>query len=145
MISVGQQRSLPSACVGTHFGFYDHADRDQLREAMNDLMVMSSRHQVMPWWLVWHFLLATLGELCLSPVGLSAVSKLAPARFATMLMGMWLLTSFFGGFLAGTAGELYASLPPVQVFTLSVVTLAVLALLATIVVRKVIRMMHGVS
>jgi len=34
------------------------------------------------------------------------VSKLAPAKFATMLMGLWLLTSFFGGFVAGALGEL---------------------------------------
>src|SRR5262249_33357707 len=46
-----------------------------------------------PWWLFWVYLLHTLGELCLSPVGLSMVSKLAPARLAALLMGIWYLAN----------------------------------------------------
>jgi POT family proton-dependent oligopeptide transporter len=54
-----------------------------------------------PWWLVAMFFVVTCGELCVSPVGLSLVSRLAPARFASMLMGVWFLAIFAGGFLAG--------------------------------------------
>ena len=58
-----------------------------------------------PLWLVAAYTLHTIGELCLSPVGLSLVTKLAPARFASLLMGTWFLANFFanltGGYLAG--------------------------------------------
>ncbi len=47
-------------------------------------------------WLVIFTLLATIGELYLSPVGLSLVTKLAPVRMVSMMMGVWLLSSFFG-------------------------------------------------
>src|SRR5262249_55356795 len=79
----------------------------EFRDAVNALYQQSSKFTVSSGWLFWSFILATLGELCLSPVGLSMVSKLAPARFATMLMGVWLMTSSFGNYLAGALGESY--------------------------------------
>lgn len=61
--------------------------------------------RVGPGWLVAAYLLHTLGELCLSPVGLSMVTRLSPVRFASMLMGVWFLSNFaanlMGGYLAG--------------------------------------------
>ena len=71
------------------------------RKTIQELFVRSTEFRVSPMWLFWSYIIATLGELCLSPVGLSMVSKMAPAKFATMLMGVWLLTSFFGNFAAG--------------------------------------------
>ncbi len=126
-------------------GIFLAAGNPEFRDAMTTLMIESAQHRVTPWWLVFHFVLATIGELCLSPVGLSATSKLAPKKYATMLMGLWLLTSFFGGFLAGTMGELYSKIPPIQFFTISVIALGILSLLAFAGVKKVIRMMHGVN
>jgi POT family proton-dependent oligopeptide transporter len=62
-------------------------------------------HVVSPWWLVAAYLLHTLGELCLSPVGLAMVTRLAPLRFASLLMGTWFLANFaanlLGGYVAG--------------------------------------------
>ena len=82
------------------------------RDSINDLFVKSTTFRVSPWWLFWSYILATLGELCLSPVGLSMVSKLAPAKSSTMLMGVWLLTSAFGNFAAGLLGEkLWGTVP----------------------------------
>jgi POT family proton-dependent oligopeptide transporter len=52
-------------------------------------------------------LLLTLGELYLSPIGLSLVTKVAPARIVSMMMGMWLASSFLGNFLSGAIGVLY--------------------------------------
>ena len=46
----------------------------------------------------------TLGELCISPVGLSMVTKLAPLRLASLMMGVWLLINFFANLLAGYVG-----------------------------------------
>ena len=60
-------------------------------------------------WLIGMYLFHTFGELCLSPVGLSLVSKLAPVRFSSLLMGVWFLANAGGYALAGTLGAL---LPP---------------------------------
>jgi POT family proton-dependent oligopeptide transporter len=60
-----------------------------------------------PLWPLGCTLLLTIGELYLSPVGLSLVTKVAPTRMVSMLMGMWLLSSFFGNFLSGAIGVLY--------------------------------------
>ena len=58
-------------------------------------------------WLVGCTLIYTLGELYLSPVGLSLVTKVAPARLVGMLMGMWFLSNFFGNYLSGYLGTYY--------------------------------------
>lgn len=60
-------------------------------------------------WLIVMYLFHTLGELCLSPIGLSLVAKLAPQRFSSLLMGVWFLANAAGYALAGTLGAL---LPP---------------------------------
>jgi proton-dependent oligopeptide transporter, POT family len=58
-------------------------------------------HVVSPLWLTATYFLTACGELCLSPVGLSSTTKLAPARFAGQTMGLWFLTIALGSFLAG--------------------------------------------
>lgn len=57
------------------------------------------------WWLVLAFLLHTLGELCLSPVGLSYVSKLAPARLVGLMFGVWFGATAVANYLAGWTGS----------------------------------------
>ena len=64
--------------------------------------IVASGSQVLPYWLAMTYLLHTFGELCLSPVGLSYYTKLAPKRFVGQMMGMW--------FLALSLGNLVASL-----------------------------------
>lgn len=58
-------------------------------------------------WLALTTLIFTLGELYLSPIGLSLVTKVAPARIVSMMMGMWFLSSFFGNYLSGYLGMYY--------------------------------------
>jgi proton-dependent oligopeptide transporter, POT family len=58
-------------------------------------------------WLAGCTLLYTIGELYLSPIGLSLVTKVAPARIVSMMMGMWFLSSFFGNYLTGYLGTYY--------------------------------------
>lgn len=58
-------------------------------------------------WPVFCTLLLTIGELYLSPIGLSLVTKVSPARIVSLMMGMWLLSSFFGNILSGYIGLLY--------------------------------------
>jgi len=117
----------------------------QLREALNDLYLSSAKFKVSSSWLLWFYILCTLGELCLSPVGLSMVSKLAPRRFATMLMGMWLLTSTFGNFVAGLAGEKMEHYAPITFFTAMAVFLIIASLVCFLLIKKITSMMHGVK
>ena len=58
-------------------------------------------------WLASCAFIYTVGELYLAPVGYSLVSKVAPARLASMLMGMWFLANFAGNYLAGYLGTFY--------------------------------------
>ena len=61
-------------------------------------------------WLMVYIAILTAGELYLSPVGLSLVSKVAPARVLSLMMGVWLATSFLGNFLAGLLGSYWSSM-----------------------------------
>lgn len=58
-------------------------------------------------WLSGLYFLHTVGELCLSPIGLSMVNKLAPGRFTSLMMGIWFMAIATGNKLAGTMSELY--------------------------------------
>jgi POT family proton-dependent oligopeptide transporter len=69
-------------------------------------------------WLFAYFVVITLGELYLSPVGLSFVTKVAPARLISLLMGVWLSASFTGGFLAGFIGSFWSRMDKPEFFLL---------------------------
>lgn len=72
--------------------------------------IVAGGSKVLPTWLILTYLLHTFGELCLSPVGLSYVTKLAPKRFVGQIMGMWFLSLSLGNLLAGLiAGEFDAN------------------------------------
>jgi proton-dependent oligopeptide transporter, POT family len=72
--------------------------------------VVASGQLAGPQWLLLAYLLHSFGELCLSPVGLSSVTKLAPPRFVGQMMGLWFLATSFGLLLAGLiAGRFDAS------------------------------------
>ena len=77
-------------------------------------------------WLTGYFVVITLGELYLSPTALSLVSKVAPAHCLSMMMGVWLATSFYGSFLAGYIGSFWSSMQKSDFF----LVLAVIAGLA---------------
>ena len=67
-------------------------------------LVVATGDDVAPTWLLMAYLLQTFGELCLSPVGLSNVTKLAPPRFVGQMMGTWFLGSAVGNLFAGIIG-----------------------------------------
>jgi proton-dependent oligopeptide transporter, POT family len=69
-------------------------------------------------WLFAYFVVITLGELYLSPVGLSFVTKVAPARLISLMMGVWLSASFTGGFLAGYIGSFWSRMAKPEFFLL---------------------------
>ena len=63
-----------------------------------------------------YFVVITIGELYLSPIGLSLVSKIAPARMISTTMGLWLGTSFIGNFVAGWLGSFWSSMDKMSFF-----------------------------
>jgi POT family proton-dependent oligopeptide transporter len=74
---------------------------------------LTAEGKVSPFWIVAVFFLQTLGELCLSPVGLSTMTKLAPGNFVGLVMGIWFLAAALGNKLAGVlAGEFTATDAP---------------------------------
>jgi proton-dependent oligopeptide transporter, POT family len=73
-------------------------------------VIVANGTKVLPYWLIMTYLLHTFGELCLSPVGLSYTTKLAPKRFVGQMMGMWFLSLSLGNLAAGLiAGEFDAN------------------------------------
>jgi POT family proton-dependent oligopeptide transporter len=62
------------------------------------------------WWLIGSTAMLTVGELYLSPVGLSLVTKIAPPRIVSMMMGFWYLSSFFGNYLCGLLGTFWETM-----------------------------------
>lgn len=97
------------------------------------------------WWLVMTYLVHTIGELCLSPVGLSVVTKLSPPRLASLLMGVWLLASFFANLLGGIISSKVESLGAGNLFTYISVFVIVCGLLMIALNKILVRMMHGVK
>jgi POT family proton-dependent oligopeptide transporter len=81
-------------------------------------------------WLLAYFVVITIGELYLSPVGLSLVSKAAPARMVSMMMGVWLGTSFIGNFIGGWLGSFWSGMDKMSFFLM----IAAVAALAGVVI-----------
>jgi len=86
-------------------------------------------------WLTAYFVVLTIGELYLSPVGLSLVTKVAPARAVSMMMGVWLATSFTGNFIGGYLGSFWSSMAKDSFFMM----IAVIAALAGLVILAFVR------
>jgi POT family proton-dependent oligopeptide transporter len=78
---------------------------------------LAAAGKVSPLWLVGLFLLQTIGELLLSPVGLSTITKLAPARMTGLMLGLWFLAAAFGNKLAGVLGGGFTSEDPAALST----------------------------
>src|SRR5690606_1030079 len=72
--------------------------------------------RVSPAWLAVTYLLHTTGELCLSPVGLSVMTKLAPARIVGLMMGVWFLAASVGNYIGGRLASFYETLPLPSLF-----------------------------
>jgi POT family proton-dependent oligopeptide transporter len=90
-------------------------------------------------WLAAYFVVITLGELYISPIGLSLVSKVAPASHLAMMMGVWLATSFTGNFLAGYLGSFWSSMHKPAFF----VMIAVIAFAAGVAIWAFNRPLHA--
>ena len=89
-------------------------------------------------WLFAYFAIITLGELYLSPIGLSLVSKVSPARMVSMLMGVWFLTSFVGNLVGGWLGSFW-TLMDKSAFFLMIAGVAALAGLVILAFNRPLR------
>lgn len=95
-------------------------------------------------WLILVYMFCTMGELCLSPVGLSMVTKLAPLKFMSLFMGVWLTASFFGNLLAGWLASYYESWSLTTLFSVPAVCSILFGVIMWIMTGKIKRWMHGV-
>lgn len=97
------------------------------------------------WWLVMTYLVHTIGELCLSPVGLSVVTKLSPPRLASLLMGVWLMSSFFANLLGGIISSEVEKSGAGTIFGGISAFVIVCGLIMIALNKTLSRMMHGVK
>jgi POT family proton-dependent oligopeptide transporter len=101
--------------------------------------------RVSPWWLIAAYGISELGELCLSPVGLSAVTKLSPARIVGLMMGVWFLSNAFGNKLAGWAASFFSTMPLETLFGVVAAILVAASLVMFALVIPLRRLMGDVK
>jgi POT family proton-dependent oligopeptide transporter len=89
-------------------------------------------------WLFAYFVVITIGELYLSPTSLSLVTKIAPVPLLSMMMGIWLSTSFVGGFLAGYLGTFWSSMGKTSFF-LMLAIISTFSAAAIVLLRRPLR------
>jgi POT family proton-dependent oligopeptide transporter len=95
-------------------------------------------------WLVMTYLLHTIGELCLSPVGLSVVTKLSHPKFASLMMGVWLLASFLANIIGGFVASVVESLGASTIFATIAGFVMGLGLIMILLNKKILKLMHGI-
>jgi POT family proton-dependent oligopeptide transporter len=94
-------------------------------------------------WLVIAYFFHTTGELCISPVGLSMVTKLAPLRLASLMMGVWFLINFVANWLAGIIGSYAEHFGELSIFGGLAATLFIFAVILWLLSGTLVRWMHG--
>lgn len=96
--------------------------------------------KVGPWWLILTYFIHTVGELCLSPVGLSSVTKLAPRRLVGQMMGTFFMGNALGNLIAGLTAGSFSTMPlPVLFGTIAKVT-GVAGLLLLVFSKPIVRL-----
>jgi POT family proton-dependent oligopeptide transporter len=110
--------------------------------------MLTAHGKISPLWLVGLYFLEVCGEMCLSPVGLSTVTKLSPAKLVGIMMGVWFLASSLGSKLAGYLSGFFVANNPMQLTKLYggiAVGLLVSAVLLAILTPTIKRLMGKVS
>jgi POT family proton-dependent oligopeptide transporter len=115
--------------------------------AANRVVESGGTLKVSAWWLVWSYFFQTIGELALSPVGLSSMTKLSPRRYVGQMMGVWFLATSVGNLIAGRVGghvdpEKLDQMP--QLFTATTLSLVISAAVLGLLVLPIRRMMREV-
>jgi POT family proton-dependent oligopeptide transporter len=112
--------------------------------AANSVVASGGKALVSPWWLVGSYFVQSIGELSLSPVGLSSMTKLAPRRFVSQMMGIWFLASALGNVIAGRLGghvdpSKLDQMP--QLFTMTTYSLVGAAIVCALLIVPIRKMM----
>jgi POT family proton-dependent oligopeptide transporter len=97
------------------------------------------------YWLVLAYLLHTVGELCISPVALSYITKLAPLKYASLMMGVYFAMTGFGNKLAGLLGESASTYGEFTIFTGIAVFCVVFGLIVLLFRKKLEVLTHGIE
>ncbi|MBL7472995.1 peptide MFS transporter [Robertkochia sediminum] len=97
------------------------------------------------YWLVLAYLFHTVGELCLSPVALSYITKLAPVKYASLMMGVYFAMTGFGNKVAGLLGESASDLGEFTVFTGIAVFCIAFGLFLMLFRKRLEKLTHGVE
>jgi POT family proton-dependent oligopeptide transporter len=100
--------------------------------------------KVSPLWLIAAYFIQELGELCLSPVGLSLVTKVAPVRLVSFVMGIFFLSNFVGNLLAGWSARFVSTVPLVTLFGVTAAVTIGAGLVLFLLLRPVRSLMGGV-
>ncbi|MDC0654399.1 peptide MFS transporter [Flavobacteriaceae bacterium] len=95
------------------------------------------------YWLVLAYLFHTIGELCISPVALSFITKLAPLKYASLTMGVYFAMTGFGNKLAGILGEASQSMGEFTIFTVIAIFCVVFGCLVLLFRTKLEKLTHG--
>jgi len=109
------------------------------------LIPVAARTGVSPAWLALTYLLQTVGELCLSPVGLSAMTKLAPQRIAGLVMGIWFVSLSVGDYISGRLASVYEQFPLPQLFGYVGLSALVLGAVMFLFLRPMKKLMGGLN
>jgi POT family proton-dependent oligopeptide transporter len=109
------------------------------------LVPVAGGQAVSPLWLIGTYFLHTLGELSLSPVGLSAMTKLAPTRVAGMMMGLWFVSLGAGNYCGGWMASLYGSMKISTLFAIDAAFAMAAAVAMVLLIKPTVRMMSGVK
>jgi len=109
------------------------------------LVPVAGGTNVSPWWLTATYFLHTIGELCLSPVGLSGMTKLAPARIASLMMGVWFLSTSVGDFIGGRLASVYGSFPLPELFGIVAAFCIVVGVLLVFLIKPMKTLTDGVN
>jgi proton-dependent oligopeptide transporter, POT family len=99
---------------------------------------------VSPWWLVFAYFIEELGELSLSPVGLSVVTTLAPVRILGLMMGVWFLSGAVGNKLAGWTAGFFSTMPLPMLFGSVAVVMLVSSVILAVLIKPIRSLMGDV-
>jgi POT family proton-dependent oligopeptide transporter len=96
--------------------------------------------RVSPWWLVVSYAISEFGEICLYPVGMSAVTRLSPPRIVGLMMGVWFLSISFGNKLAGWVAGFIESMPLESLFGVLAAVLIAASIVVALLIKPVSRL-----
>ena len=113
------------------------------RSANGDVNDVNNKAALM--WLIMTYLLHTIGELCISPVGLSVMTKLSPPKLASVLMAVWMLSSFFANIVGGYIASYVETMGAGEVFTYIAGFVSVCGVLLILLNKVILKLMHGVK